>query len=79
MNPESLRWLKLRWRGLFHRRSHEAALNRELQFHLDQRVEENLRAGMSSTEARHAAQREFGADSVYREECRDTWRPPALA
>ncbi len=75
MNPEFLRWLRLRFRGLFHRRSHEASLNRELQFHFDMLVEENIRAGLSPTEARHAAQREFGATAVYREEVRDTWRP----
>src|SRR5688572_22749111 len=74
-----LRRLKLRAGGLFLRRSRENELNRELQFHFDMLVEENLRAGLSPAEARYAAQREFGAASVYREECRDTWRPPALS
>ena len=34
---------------------------------------------MSVSAARQAAQREFGAVSAYREEIRDTWRPPELA
>ncbi len=71
--------LRFRLRGLFRRRSQESELNRELQFHFDMLVEENLRAGLSPAEARLAAQREFGADAVYREECRDTWRPAFLS
>jgi hypothetical protein len=34
---------------------------------------------MTEREARLAAQREFGNMGVYREEIRDTWRPPQLA
>ena len=38
---ELLRWLQLRWRSLFRPHLKEAELNRELQFHLDQLIEEN--------------------------------------
>lgn len=60
MNGELFRWLKLRWRGLFHRRAHETALNRELQYHVDMLITENVAAGMNVEEARFAALREFG-------------------
>src|SRR5690606_26171413 len=76
--PRFVRWLKLRTRGLFGRRAQETELQRELQFHFDMLVQENLASGMSPDEARQAAQRDFGASSVYREECRDAWRPAVL-
>lgn len=79
MNGEFFRWLKLRWRGLFHRRAHEAALDRELQYHLDMLVAENIAAGMSADEARFAAQREFGGAAQVREACRDSWRSALLS
>ncbi|HWA25781.1 MAG TPA: ADOP family duplicated permease [Lacunisphaera sp.] len=79
MSAEFLRWLALRWRGLFARDRHEASMDREMQFHLDMLVQENLAAGMTPEEARAAAQREFGGAAQYREECRDTWRPAAVS
>lgn len=78
MNGEFRRWLKLRLRGLVRRRSHEAALDREMQFHLDMLIAENEAAGMSPEEARWAARREFGGEAQYRESCRDTWRPALI-
>jgi putative ABC transport system permease protein len=79
MNLERLRWLRLKLSRLFRRSHQEAALDTELQFHFDQLVAECRASGLSEREARLAAQREFGAVDAYREEARDTWRPPALA
>ncbi|MDX6560081.1 MAG: hypothetical protein QOF72_3130, partial [Blastocatellia bacterium] len=79
MMPERFRWLRTKCSRLFRRGKQEAALDAELQFHLDQLIAQYRDEGMSEREARLAAQREFGAVSAYREEIRDTWRPPELA
>lgn len=80
MSAERWRWLRTKCRRLFRRGKEEAALDRELQFHLDQLVAQFREEGMSEKEARLAARREFGAaGEAYREEIRDTWRPPQLA
>ena len=80
MNSERLRWLRTKCSRLFRRARQEAALDAELQFHLDQLTAEFRAEGMSEREARLAARREFGAEAAaYREEIRDTWRPPRLA
>lgn len=78
MRFERLRWLRATFSRWFRRRRQEAALDAELRFHFDQLVAEFRADGMSEDEARLAARREFGATSVYREEIRDAWRPPAL-
>jgi hypothetical protein len=62
----------LRWR------KHEAAVNVEFQFHLDQLTAEYRNAGMSEREARAAAERDFGRIAEYREEIREIWRAPDL-
>jgi predicted permease len=80
MIPERFRWLRTKCSRLFRRRKQEAALDAEMQFHLDQLAAEYRAEGMSEREARLAAQREFGAAAAaYREEVRDTWRHPQLA
>ena len=79
MISERFRWLRTKFSRLFRRRKQEAALEAELQFHIDQLVDQYRSEGMSERVARLAAQREFGAVSAYREEIRDTWRPPELA
>ncbi|MDQ3200247.1 MAG: ABC transporter permease [Verrucomicrobiota bacterium] len=80
MRGESARWFRTKYRRLFRRGKVEAALDAELQFHLDQLTAEFRAEGLSEHDARLAAQREFGAEaSAYREEIRDTWRPPELA
>jgi predicted permease len=58
-------------RSLFRRRKAEADLHKELQYHLEQEIENNLRAGMPPAEAKFAAQRLIGSLSLYQEECRD--------
>ncbi len=71
-----MRWqhqLAMKFRMLFHRRDAAAHLEDELQFHLDQQIAENLAAGMSREEARHAAMRSFGNPGVLRDQARATW------
>jgi predicted permease len=49
-------------------------LTAELQFHLEQQIAENLAAGMSAEEARHAALRTFGNPALLRDQSRAHWR-----
>src|SRR6185437_3071844 len=58
-------------RSLFRGSQAEADLDSELQYHLEQEIDNNLRAGMSPEEAKFAAQRLTGSVSLYKEECRD--------
>jgi predicted permease len=60
-------------KSLLRRRQAEDDLDDELRYHLEQAVEENIRAGMPPEEARFAAQRMLGTVSVVKEECRDAW------
>lgn len=64
-------WLKLQ--ALFHRERSAEQLDDEFQFHLDEQIAENLAAGMSPQEARHAARRAFGNTTYLKEETRNTW------
>ena len=64
-------WLKLQ--SLFRRNRSSQRLNDEIQFHLDQQIAENVAAGMSREEARHAAMRTFGNSTILKEQTRDTW------
>jgi predicted permease len=69
-----MRWfdeLKLRFRTLFRRGQVDSELDRELQFHLEQQITENIAAGMSSNEARYAALRKIGGITQIEEQCRD--------
>lgn len=63
----------LRWRSLFQREQVSQELDREVQFHLDQQIAENIANGMSPSGARSAALRTFGNPTVLKEEARDTW------
>ena len=58
---------------LFSRKSEKDRLNTEVQFHLDQQIEENLGVGMTPNEARAAALRLFGNPALLEEEARSTW------
>jgi predicted permease len=61
-----------RVRELFRRRSRSAAeQNEEFSFHLEMETAENIRRGMSDTEARRAAILRFGGTQRFREETRD--------
>jgi predicted permease len=63
--------LGLRLRSLFFRRNVDRELETELRFHLDQLMEENAAAGVSSDEARRLALLKMGGLSQFQEECRD--------
>jgi predicted permease len=58
---------------LFHRGRAAERLDEELRFHLEQQIAENVAAGMSPEEARHAALREFGNPAALRDQARETW------
>jgi hypothetical protein len=51
----------------------EQDLDRELRYHLDRRVEDLVRSGLSEAEARRQAAMEFGGVAQVREEVRETW------
>ncbi len=67
----SLRILFLRFLATLRRAARERELDLELRAHIELLVEDNLRKGMSRTEARHAALRDFGGfeqtKEIYRE------------
>src|SRR5216683_6427519 len=70
-----MEWLRIfvaRLLGLFRKQRLDGDLDAELQAHLEMLTEENIRRGMSSTEARYAARREFGgveqAKELHREQ-----------
>ena len=68
-----LRHLSVRLKSLFHRERLEQELDTELQYHLDMLIEQNLKAGMSTLEARRAALRVFGPVAGVKDDVRDTW------
>lgn len=69
-----MRWIAkclLRIGSLFRRDQVEVRLSDELQFHVEQQIQENLAAGMTPDEARYAALRTIGGIEQIKEECRD--------
>jgi predicted permease len=61
-------------RSLLHRAQVEAELERELAFHHEQLVRENIESGMDEREARRAASRALGNAALLAEKCRDQRR-----
>ena len=71
-----MRWLDKLWMRaamLFRRDQAGERLDEELRFHLEQQIAENIAAGMSAEEARHAALRAFGNPTALRDQARETW------
>jgi predicted permease len=71
------RWLhtfRLRLRSLFRREQVERDLSEALQYHLEQKTQEYVAAGLTLEEARRRARREFGGVELSKENCRDTRR-----
>jgi predicted permease len=68
------RILKRRFASLFQRRRAEAELDRELSLHVEQLTKEKIARGMSESEARLEARREFGSFALTEDACRDTRR-----
>jgi predicted permease len=69
-----LYWLRLarvRLRGLLLKARVEREMDEELRFHLMMRAAENVRRGMTPTEAQGAAARSFGQWARVKEACRD--------
>jgi putative ABC transport system permease protein len=69
-----MRWyykLPLRLRSLFRKDKAELDLRDELQFHLQNQIDEYVAQGMDPKEARHAAFRSLGGVEQVKEECRD--------
>lgn len=56
---------------LLRRRKQEADLDRELRFHIEQRVAEFRASGLGEEEARRRARLEFGGTEQVKEDCRD--------
>ncbi len=69
-----MRWyykLPLRLRSIFHKNQAELDLSEELQFHLQNQIDEYVAQGMNPKEARHTALRSLGGIEQTKEECRD--------
>jgi macrolide transport system ATP-binding/permease protein len=69
-----MRWyykLPLLLRSIFHKNRAELDLSEELQFHLQNQIDEYVAQGMNPKEARHAALRSLGGIEQAKEECRD--------
>src|SRR6267378_2841649 len=69
-----MRWyykLPLRLRSAFQKNRTELDLSEELQFHLQNQIDEYVAQGMNPKEARHAAFRSLGGIEQAKEECRD--------
>jgi predicted permease len=69
-----MRWyykVPLRLRSIFHKNQAELDLSEELQFHLQNQIDEYVAQGMHPEDARHAAFRSLGGIEQAKEECRD--------
>lgn len=72
-----MRWMdivSLRVRALLRKNRVERELDEELQFHIERQIARNVARGMSSTEARYEALREFGGVAQVQEDCRESRR-----
>jgi putative ABC transport system permease protein len=67
------RRFSLRLQNLFQPNRVAQMLDDEIQFHLEQQIAENLAAGMSPVEARHAAMRTFGNPFYLKEKTQEEW------
>ncbi len=59
------------WKRWLRRDDPEANLERELSFHIEERVADMVRSGVSEEVARHHVRLEFGAAEQVKDECRD--------
>jgi predicted permease len=69
------------WRRLLfyvRRDQFDRELEEEMRFHLEMKAEENIAAGVSQEEARYAARRQFGNQTLLREVSRDMWGATSL-
>jgi macrolide transport system ATP-binding/permease protein len=68
----------MNWRRWLRRDDREANLDKELSFHIEERVAGMVRSGVSEEDARRRVRLEFGAAEQVKEECRDV-RPARWA
>jgi hypothetical protein len=57
------------WNRLWRKAELEERLDKELRFHFDYQVRDNIRSGMSEEEARRRARLEFGSIDAIKEQC----------
>src|SRR5262245_16512851 len=60
------------------RRRKEQDLDRELQYHIDRRIDDLTRSGLAENEAQREASLEFGGIRQVKEEVRDAWKARLL-
>jgi len=60
------------WQRLFLSKQLEQELDKELRFHFEQQVAENMRAGMTDEQARRATRLTFGGLNQVKEDCRES-------
>jgi len=70
----SIRTFYIHLRGLFRKKQTESELKEELEFHLKNEIDKNLKAGMTPEEARYTALRSFGGVEQTKDQCRDVQR-----
>src|SRR5438132_2121584 len=61
----------MKWNSWFNRRRWESQMDAELQFHLQNQINDYIEKGLSRQDAESRARREFGGLDLTREECRD--------
>jgi macrolide transport system ATP-binding/permease protein len=69
-----MRWyygLQFRMRSWFRKQQSEREFDNEIEFHLQQQIDQYVAEGMSPDEARHAALRSLGGITQVAEECRE--------
>src|SRR5262245_8993494 len=64
-------WRRLRF--YLRRDQFDRELEEEMRFHLEMKARENAEAGVGPLEARYAAERQFGNQTLLREASRDMW------
>src|SRR5690242_16153906 len=74
----TLKALKRRLGYLWRRSRFERELEEEIRFHLETRIEELMEDGISESDARAQAKREFGRGTRVCEESRSAWQFPLL-
>jgi putative ABC transport system permease protein len=68
----------MNWRRWLGRDEREASLEKELNYHIEERVAEFVRSGLSEEDARRRVRMEFGAAEQVKDDCRDV-RPARWA
>src|SRR5579864_3842725 len=70
------------WSRLFRKGQMESELQKELRYHFERQVADNVRAGLDPAEARRQAALKFGGLEQFKEDCRDArgteWLESAL-